>query len=282
MSDNNQFKILFFGDITGRPGRAAVHTYLSSLEPENKPDFVIANVENASHGFGLTKKNYDELLSYGIDCFTSGNHIWDKKDIFDYIADDKVLIRPLNYPEQTPGTGCRIFDNNGKKIAVLNVLGQVFMPPVNSPLEALVNKIEEIKSWVDYIVVDFHGEATAEKIAIGRFLSEKGVSFFTGTHTHVQTADEKIINGMAYITDAGFCGSVNGVIGMDYESSIKRFLTALPVRYEVASPDVIQVNAVEVVFDGSCAVSIKRININYTNTGEDVIIFSEAGGVYEG
>ena len=173
-------------------------------------------------------------------------------------------------------------DNNGKKIAVLNVLGQVFMPPVNSPLEALVNKIEEIKSWVDYIVVDFHGEATAEKIAIGRFLSEKGVSFFTGTHTHVQTADEKIINGMAYITDAGFCGSVNGVIGMDYESSIKRFLTALPVRYEVASPDVIQVNAVEVVFDGSCAVSIKRININYTNTGEDVIIFSEAGGVYEG
>ncbi len=281
MSDN-QFKVLFFGDITGRPGRLAVRSYLSSIKPEDKPDFVIANVENASHGFGLTKKNYDELLSYGIDCFTSGNHIWDKKDIFEYIADDKVLVRPLNYPEQTPGTGCRIFEKSGKKIAVLNVLGQVFMPPVNSPLEVLIQKIEEIRTWVDYILVDFHGEATAEKIAIGRYLSEHGITFFAGTHTHVQTADEKIINGMAYITDAGFCGSINSVIGMDYETSIKRFLTALPVRYEVASADEIQVNAVEVVFDAGFAVSIKRINVCYKNAGDDIVLLSETGGVYEG
>ena len=279
MSDN-QFKILFFGDITGRPGRIAVRSYLSLLEPEQKPDFVIANVENASHGFGLTKKNYDELISYGIDCFTSGNHIWDKKDIFDYISDDKVIVRPLNYPEQTPGTGCRIFTKNGKKVAVLNVLGQVFMPPVNSPLEAMMHKIEEIKSWVDYIIVDFHGEATAEKIALGRFFSSCGVTLFAGTHTHVQTADEKIINGMAYITDIGFCGSLNSVIGMDYENSIKRFLTALPVRYEVAPLDELMINAIEVCFNDSEAVSIKRLNVCYKNT-EDGVILLPSGGEYE-
>ncbi len=278
----NQFKILFFGDITGRPGRMAVSNYLYSLG-NDKPDFIIANVENASHGFGLTKKNYDELLSRGIDCFTSGNHIWDKKEIFEYINDDEVLVRPLNYPENTPGAGCRIFEKKDKKIAVLNALGQVFMPPVDSPWEALIEKIEEIKSCVDYIIVDFHGEATAEKIALGRYLSEVGVKLFIGTHTHVQTADEKIINGMGYITDAGFCGSVNGVIGMDYETSIKRFLTAFPVRYEVASADTVQVNAVEAVFDSTKTVSIKRVNVCYSNISEDVNGFSEEnGGVYEG
>ena len=275
--ENKLFKILFFGDITGKPGRIAVRDYLSSIPENEKPDFVIANVENASHGFGLTKKNYEELLSYGIDCFTAGNHIWDKKDIFDYITDDTVLVRPINYPQGTLGLGCRIFEKNNKKIAVLNALGQVFMAPINSPWEILKAKIEEIKSNVDYIVVDFHAEATAEKIALGRYLSELGVSFFTGTHTHVQTADEKIINGMAYITDAGLCGSPDGVIGMDYESSLKRFLTATPVRYEVAETGTLQINAVEVTLAELQATDIRRINISYVHNKEGMEAKGESG-----
>ena len=275
--ENKLFKILFFGDITGKPGRIAVRDYLSSIPENEKPDFVIANIENASHGFGLTKKNYEELLSYGIDCFTAGNHIWDKKDIFDYITDDTVLVRPINYPQGTLGLGCRIFEKNNKKIAVLNALGQVFMAPINSPWEILKAKIEEIKSNVDYIVVDFHAEATAEKIALGRYLSELGVSFFTGTHTHVQTADEKIINGMAYITDAGLCGSPDGVIGMDYESSLKRFLTATPVRYEVAETGTLQINAVEVTLDELQATDIRRINISYVHNKEGMEAKGESG-----
>lgn len=275
--DNKQFKILFFGDITGKPGRIAVRDYLLSLSENDKPDFVIANAENASHGFGLTKKNYLELSSYGIDCFTSGNHIWDKKEIFDYILDDEKIVRPINYPTDTLGTGCRIFEKNNKKIAVLNALGQVFMAPINSPWEALSLEIENLKGKVDYIVVDFHAEATAEKMALGRYLSERGVSFFTGTHTHVQTADEKIINGMAYITDAGFCGSPDGVIGMDYESSLKRFLSATPVRYEVAEVTSLLINAVEVTFVGAQATDIKRINISYVHKNEGMEAESEGG-----
>ncbi len=274
---NKQFKILFFGDLTGKPGRIAVRDYLSSIPAAEKPDFVIANVENASHGFGLTKKNYEELQSYGIDCFTAGNHIWDKKDIFDYIEDDTVLVRPINYPENTPGVGCRVFEKNGKKIAVLNALGQVFMAPIDSPWAILKEKIELIKPTVDYIVVDFHAEATAEKIALGKYLSELGVSFFTGTHTHVQTADEKIINGMAYISDAGLCGAPDGVIGMDYESSLKRFLTGMPVRYEVAESARLQINAVEVTLDELHATDIKRINISYVHKKEGMEAEGESG-----
>ena len=276
---NKSFKVLFLGDITGRPGRMAVHKFLSSLCGEEKPDFVVANVENASHGFGLTKKNYDELLSYGIDCFTAGNHIFDKKEIFDYIAADNILVRPINYPNYTIGCGCRIFEKADKRIAVLNALGQVFMPPINSPLECLADEIEKIKKDVDYIIVDFHGEATAEKIAIGRFLSEKGVTLFAGTHTHVQTADEKIINGMGYITDAGFCGSADSVIGMDYEISINRFLTPYPVRYEVAPAKVLQVNAVVACFDDKKTISIKRINELYK---DDTSELRGSGGENEG
>ncbi len=275
--ENKQFKILFFGDITGKPGRIAVRDYLLSLSEDDKPDFVIANAENASHGFGLTKKNYLELSACGIDCFTAGNHIWDKKEIFDYILDDDKIVRPINYPADTLGTGCRIFEKHGKKVAVLNALGQVFMAPINSPWEALSLEVEKLKGTVDYIVVDFHAEATAEKMALGRYLSERGVSFFTGTHTHVQTADEKIINGMAYITDAGFCGSPDGVIGMDYDSSLKRFLSATPVRYEVAEPTNLLINAVEVTFDELQATDIKRINVSYAHKNEGMEAESEGG-----
>lgn len=260
IGDEQNIKILFFGDLVGRPGRFVVRDFLQ----ENKTgyDFVIANVENASHGFGLTEKNYNELSEYGIDCMTSGNHIWDKKEIFNYLEKADRLIRPFNYPENTPGVGSRIFEIlGGMKIAVINVLGRVFMAPVESQWTVVRDEIERLKSVASIIIIDFHAEATAEKICFGRFCSELGVSAFFGTHTHVQTADEQIINNMGYITDAGFCGALDSVIGMDYRTSLNRFTTVVPERYDVADSAVAQINAVEVEINpiSGHTVAIKRI-----------------------
>jgi len=260
MESTNIIKVIFFGDIVGRPGRIAVRDYLAANH--EKYDFVIANVENASHGFGLTEKNYNELKSYGINAMTCGNHIWDKKDVYSYIEDTDCLTRPINYPKGTKGDGSKIIENNGIKIGVINVIGRVFMNPVDSQWEITANEIKRIKEITPIIIVDFHAEATAEKICFGKFCSELGASAFFGTHTHVQTADESIMNNrMAYITDAGFCGASDGVIGMDYETSLSRFLTCLPERYEVAKGSTTQVNAVEVEINKSTgdALSIKRI-----------------------
>ena len=260
MSDDKILKIIFFGDLVGRPGRNALKDFLA--ENKSNYDFVIANVENASHGFGLTLKNYNELSEYGIDCMTSGNHVWDKKEIFNYIDSADKLVRPFNYPKNTPGFGSRIFElENGSKIAVINVLGRVFMAPVESPWTVVKEEIERLKSITPIVIVDFHAEATAEKICFGKFCSELGVSAFFGTHTHVQTADEHIVNNMGYITDAGFCGSFDSVIGMDYGTSLNRFTTVIPERYDVADSDVVQINAVEVDINQSNGhtVAIKRV-----------------------
>lgn len=259
-SDDNILKVLFFGDLVGRPGRNAIKDFLEKNKQDY--DFIIANVENASHGFGLTLKNYNELSEYGVDCMTSGNHIWDKKEIFNYIDSADKLIRPFNYPENTPGLGSRIFElENGAKIAVINVLGRVFMAPVESPWTVVKEEIQRLKEITPIVIIDFHAEATAEKICFGRFCSELGVSVFLGTHTHVQTADEQIINGMGYITDAGFCGSAESVIGMDYNTSLNRFTTVIPERYDVADSDIVQINAVEVDIDklSGHTVAIKRV-----------------------
>lgn len=259
----DKIKILFFGDLVGKCGRNTVFAYLSDLKKGNMmPDFVIVNGENVSHGFGLTEKNYHELVDAGVDCITSGNHIWDKKDIFSYIDSADRLVRPINYPEGTIGVGSRVIEKDGKKIGVINALGRVFMQPIDSPWEIVKAEVERLKEITPNIIVDFHAEATAEKLCFGRFLSELGVSMFVGTHTHVQTADEKIINGMAYITDAGFCGAYDSIIGMEYETSIKRLLTLMPERYEVAAGDVAQINAVEVSLLNGEATEIKRINFN--------------------
>lgn len=259
---NKGLKILFFGDLVGKIGRNSVIAYLSDLKQNNSmPDFVIINGENASHGFGLTDKNYHELTDAGVDCITSGNHIWDKKEIFNYVSTADKLIRPINYPKGTLGVGSKIFEVNGEKVAVINALGRVFMQPVDSPWEVLKEEIEKIKQTTSNIIVDFHAEATAEKLCLGRFLSEIGISAFIGTHTHVQTADEKIENGMAYITDVGFCGSVDSIIGMDYQTSLKRLSTLLPERYEIADTYPAQINAVEFsIIDGK-ATEIKRISV---------------------
>lgn len=266
MTDNHQVNILFIGDIVGRPGRNIVKYYLGSLlsSENNIIDFVIANVENASHGFGLTEKNHNELAGYGINCFTSGNHIWDKKDIYSYINNSDRLLRPWNYPKGTYGVGYRIFDVKDTKVAVINLLGRTFMNPVDSPWELIQNEIEQIKQLAPIVIVDFHAEATAEKICFARFCSEHKISAVLGTHTHVQTADEKIINDYtAFISDAGFCGAYESIIGMEYATSLKRLVTSIPERFDVAESQKLELNAVQMSFDAVSgqAQSIKRIQM---------------------
>lgn len=258
----DKIKIMFLGDIVGKAGRIAVNKYLSGMS-EDKPDFVIANAENASHGFGLTQKNYNELISYGIDCFTSGNHIWDKREIFNYIDTADRLVRPINYPQGTKGVGYRIFDTKKGKIGVINVLGRTFMPLSDSPWELIDNATEKIKEETPIIIMDIHAEATAEKICMAKYYAKKGMSGIFGTHTHVQTADERIYEDTcAYISDAGFCGDANGVIGMEYECSVNRLITSIPDRLEVAESGESQVNGVVITVDclTGQADSIKRIN----------------------
>lgn len=257
--DEKILKIVFFGDMVGKPGRYAVREYLA--KNKEKYDFIIANVENASHGFGLTEKNYKDLCNYGINCMTSGNHIWDKRDIFNYIDSADRLIRPINYPIGTKGVGSRVFECGDYKIAVLNVLGRVFINVVDFQWEQIAEEIKRLKEITPIVIVDFHAEATAEKICFGRYCSELGVSALFGTHTHVQTADESIINNMGYLTDAGFCGASDGVIGMEYKTSLARFTTGIPERYEVAPGKRIQLCAVEVDIEPSTGhtVAIRRV-----------------------
>ena len=282
--EQDTIKILFFGDITGRQGRNAVKAFLAS--PKNDADFIIANIENASHGFGLTKKNYEDLSNAGIHCFTSGNHIWDKKDIYEYIQSATNLIRPINYPEGTLGIGSQVFEINSYKLAVINALGRVFMPPIDSPWQVVINEINKLKAeGVEHIFIDFHAEATAEKICFSKFLAKEYntaenalIKGFFGTHTHVQTADEQIYNGMAYITDAGFCGANDSVIGMEYATSLKRLSTSLPERYEIAHCDKAQINGVEVLIDRTKATHIKRINYLVDMNKEERKADLETGG----
>lgn len=262
VENKSTIKLLFFGDIVGKPGRNAVRDFLA----ENKQhyDFIVANGENASHGFGLTLKNYNNLLDFGVNCVTSGNHIWDKKDIWEYIETAENIVRPLNYPKGTKGAGWRILETeSGVKVGVINLLGRVFMSPIDSPFDVVKEAVEEIKKVTPVVVVDFHAEATAEKVCFGRYCAELGVSAVFGTHTHIQTADEKILDGKtAYITDAGFCGTYDSVIGIEYKTSLHKFLTCMPERYEVAEGNETQINAVEVEIDFNTgyAVTVKRIS----------------------
>ena len=263
--------VLFFGDIVGRPGRDALSLVLSSQEKyfSEKFDFIIANAENASHGFGLTQKNHDQILSYGVNCMTSGNHIWDKKDIYQYIDTSDALIRPYNYHKSARGVGYRIFDD---KILVINLLGKTFMQPVNCPFQAIDELSEKLNFNDKIVIVDYHAEATAEKISFARYASSLGVNAVIGTHTHVQTADERIFDEKcAFISDVGFTGAYDSVIGMDYESSVKRLITSIPERFDVASSSSRQINAVQIKFDrvNNRALEIKRFNFTYETTKEE-------------
>jgi len=229
--------ILFIGDIVGRAGRRAVRIFLNELKSEYEVDFVISNGENSAGGFGITKKVAEELYGYGIDFFTMGNHTWDNKDIFKFIDEESRLIRPLNFPEQNPGRGWQTIELNSKKITIVNLIGQVYMQGNDSPYHKFMDLYPEIKDS-DIILVDFHAEATGEKMAFARAVDGM-VTAVIGTHTHVQTNDSQIFpEGTAYITDAGLTGAVDSILGMKPDKMVEKMKTSLPVRYEVGTGEV--------------------------------------------
>lgn len=256
-------KIFFIGDIVGNIGVKKVVDILPEYKRDNNIDFVIANAENSAEGMGITNKIYNDLNSSGVDVFTMGNHTWGKKEIFSIINNEN-LIRPANYSKNVPGKGYGIFECNNKKVAVINLIGRVDINILSdNPFTKVDSIIEKIKDKVDFIFVDFHAEATAEKIALGYYLDGR-VTGIVGTHTHVQTADEKILEkGTAYITDIGMTGPKKSVIGMDVDASIKRFLTSLPERYKVSSDKKVMLNGCIIeINDESCRVkNIHRINL---------------------
>ncbi len=225
-------KILFIGDIIGRPGRTITASLLPELKKEFSPDVVIANGENSAAGVGITKKVYDELMDMGIDVITMGNHIWDRKEFLPDIASCPNLVRPANYPEGVPGKGYDVYSSKGIKYGVVNLVGRVFMSCINDPFQTANDIVQKIKHETHIIFIDFHGEATSEKNALAWYLDGK-VSAVIGTHTHIQTADERILpKGTAFITDAGMVGAYDSIIGVQKEQIIKRFLLSMPERFE--------------------------------------------------
>lgn len=227
-------KILIIGDIVGEAGRSAVGSVLPGLRKHLNLDFVIANAENAAGGKGLTRDVADEIFSFGVNVFTLGNHTWARKDI-EQLLDDERILRPANYPPGAPGRGWNIYSLSEKiSVAVLNLMGRVYMPLLDCPFRAADPALEEIRKKTRNIIVDFHAEITSEKMAMGWYLNGK-VSAVIGTHTHVQTADAKILSDKtAYITDCGMCGSEDSVIGMDKEIVLKKYLTSIPQRFVVS------------------------------------------------
>ncbi len=233
-------KILCIGDIVGRAGRNAVHDLLPSLKEEFSIDVVVANCENSAGGAGVTTTIAEELFKDGCNCLTTGDHVWDKLEIKEFLMDRHNILRPANFPEGTPGQGfCIVQTAGGQRIGVINLLGRVFMRyNVNCPFREAKNLIEKIKKETPLIVVDVHAEATSEKVALGHFLDGEASIIF-GTHTHIQTADETILSkGTAYITDLGMTGPYDSVIGQNKEKIIERFLSSMPTRFEVATGDV--------------------------------------------
>ncbi|MEA1970975.1 MAG: TIGR00282 family metallophosphoesterase [Thermodesulfobacteriota bacterium] len=256
-------KVLFIGDIVGKPGRKAVSALLPGIVGQYGVDIVIANCENAAGGFGVTRKIVDELYHNEIDILTSGNHIWDKKEISDFIDDYETLLRPANYPEGTVGKGSVVIDTRlGVSLGVLNLEGRIFMKPLDCPFRVAERELEKLKHKTDIIIVDMHAEATSEKEALGWFLDGK-VSTVLGTHTHVQTADERVLpGGTAYITDVGMTGSFDSILGIKKEVALERFLTLLPNRFDVAKGD-IRLQGVLIDIDNRTgrSLSIERLSI---------------------
>ncbi|MCJ7843583.1 TIGR00282 family metallophosphoesterase [Lederbergia sp. NSJ-179] len=226
-------EILFIGDVVGSPGRAMIQEYLSKLKRKYRPHITIINGENAAGGRGITEPIYKQFLEAGANAVTLGNHAWDNKNIFGFIEDAKYLVRPANFPENTPGKGLVFVKINSIEVAIINLQGRTFMPPLDCPFKKAEELIELAKKRTNIIFVDFHAEATSEKQAMGWFLDGK-VSAVVGTHTHVQTADYRVLpHGTAYITDVGMTGPYDSILGMEKEAVLQKFLTALPARFEV-------------------------------------------------
>jgi metallophosphoesterase (TIGR00282 family) len=255
-------KILFIGDIVGEPGRRAVKQLLPQLRERHALEFIIANGENCAGGNGITPKLADEIFSHGVDVITSGDHLWDQKEVTELLANEKRFLRPLNYPVGTPGRGGGIFEAKDSRttIAVLNAQGRTFMAALENPFSVVPVEIARLRLETKIIFVDFHAEATSEKIAFARMLDGK-VSAVVGTHTHVQTADEQIFpGGTAYLSDAGFTGPQESVLGREIEPVIRRFVTNMPQRFEVAR-NVVMLHGVVVAVDDATgrATSIQRV-----------------------
>jgi metallophosphoesterase (TIGR00282 family) len=257
-------RILFIGDIVGRPGRDLVRHGLRGLVDHYRVDLVIANAENAAAGFGITREIGDQLLDWGVDVMTSGNHIWDKKEALDYIGAEPRLVRPANYPAGAPGNGSFVArTRDDVSVGVVNVMGRVFMLNIDDPFQVVLREVEAVRQRARIVFVDFHAEATSEKIAMGWHLDGK-VTAVVGTHTHVQTADERILpKGTAYLTDVGMTGPHDSVIGVEVEPALNRFLTALPQKFDTASANP-RLNAVVIDADeqNGRATDIERVSLS--------------------
>jgi hypothetical protein len=260
-------KLLFIGDIVGQPGRAAVTALLPLLISRHSIDFVVANGENSAGGSGITPKTAEEIFSAGVDVITSGDHLWDQKEVMELLANEKRFLRPMNYPAEVPGRGSGVFQLQNPKsaaaeIAVLNLQGRTFiMPALENPFTLALEEVKKIRLRTKIIFVDFHAEATSEKIAFGRMLDGL-VSAVVGTHTHVQTADEQIFpGGTAYLTDAGFTGPHDSVLGRETQPVVRRFLTAMPQRFEVAKGGILLQGAlIEVDNATGKVIQIQRVS----------------------
>jgi 2',3'-cyclic-nucleotide 2'-phosphodiesterase len=257
-------RTLFIGDIVGNIGRNTVKALLPKLADKYKLDLVIANGENIAGGFGLTEPLVSELFRMGIHVITTGNHVWDKKDIINFISKENRVLRPLNYPPGAPGYGSVIYTlHDGTKVGVINLLGRVFMHGLDCPFRTASTEIDYLRKETNIIIVDLHAEATSEKIAFGYFADGK-VSAVVGTHTHVQTADEKILSGgTAYITDVGMTGPSYSVIGIEVEQIIQRFLTGMPDRFITAGgAGILSAVVIDINNDSGKATAIQRIQMS--------------------
>src|SRR6266850_5862080 len=254
--------ILCVGDVFGEPGRRAVQILLPRLRKQYDVDLAIVNVENSAGGFGVTPQMARAFLEQGVDVMTSGNHIWDKKEIIEHIAKENLLLRPANFPAGTPGTGYVTVKAGPHKVAVLNLMGRVFMLPIDCPFRKADEILPELRKETPIVLVDMHCEATSESIAMGWYLDGR-VSAVVGTHRHVQTADERVLpGGTAYITDLGMTGPTEGVIGVDRDQIIQRFLNQMPIRFETAKgPAALQGVVIAVEPETGRATSIRRLRV---------------------
>jgi 2',3'-cyclic-nucleotide 2'-phosphodiesterase len=258
-------KLLFIGDIVGKVGRNAVKTLLPSVAGKYKIDLVIANGENAAGGFGITEKTVSEIFSYGVHIITTGNHVWDKKEFIPHISKEDRVLRPLNYPPGVPGFGSLLYAiHDSIKVAVINLSGRVFMSNTDCPFRIGKETVDKMHAETKIIVIDFHAEATSEKIAFGHYMDGK-VSAVIGTHTHVQTADDKILpGGTAFITDVGMTGPSDSVIGIEKEQIIQRFLTNMPMRFETAKGEgIFSAVVIEVDEQTGKSSAIQRLQLTY-------------------
>jgi 2',3'-cyclic-nucleotide 2'-phosphodiesterase len=257
-------RILFIGDIFGKSGRDIARRAIPALVEQHQIDFVIANVENSAAGFGVTGDIADTILEFGVDVMTSGNHVWDKKEVLDYLPRQPKLLRPANFPAGVPGRGSYVGrTRTGEPVGVINMMGRIFMTPLDDPFALAAREIEAMRAKTRIIIVDFHAEATSEKIAMGWHLDGRATAVF-GTHTHVQTADERILpKGTACLTDVGMTGPHDSIIGVTVEAALGRFLTGMPAKFEAATGPA-RLNAVVVTADPATgkATAIERLNMS--------------------